>query len=113
MATKKRTSPLKKAENPATARQQLVNELGALRGQFHDITARYQANVEALLVACVNSLSTNSSDDLPNSSKNKRELAAMVGSIRELKLKPQKGRLKDIRRIDQLVSEIAEQLGQG
>jgi hypothetical protein len=113
MATKKAPSPKKKTENPATVRQQLVNELGSLRGQFHDITARYQANVEALLVASINGLSVISTDDLSGCAANKHELQKLVESIKELKLKPQKGRLKDIRRIDKLVAAIAEQLGQG
>jgi len=108
MATKKTAQ--KKPTNPATARKQLANELSSLRGQFHDITARYQANVEARLVACINCLSGNENDGLPCVAKKQSQLTALVKAVQELKLKPQKGRLKDIRAIHELTKTVAEQL---
>ncbi len=110
MATKKTNQTKKKTANPAAARKQLVNELSSLRGQFHDITTRFQANVEARLVACINCLSAEAGEEMPCAAKKQNELAALVKSVQELKLKPQKGRLKDIRAINDLSKMVAEEL---
>ncbi len=111
MATPKKSNASCKTADQETSCLLLARELASLRGQFHDITTRYQANVEAVLVACVNSLSAKESDDLLCGKKSRREWQTLIKAVQEVKLKPQKGRLKDIRRIDELVAEIAEQLG--
>ncbi|HPI71893.1 MAG TPA: hypothetical protein PK843_15695 [bacterium] len=111
MATPKKSNVSSETADQETSCLLLARELASLRGQFHDITTRYQANVEATLVACVNSLSAKDSEDLLCGKKSRREWQTLIKAVQEIKLKPQKGRLKDIRRIDALVSEIAEQLG--
>ncbi len=111
MATKKKSNASCKTADQESSCLLLARELASLRGQFHDITTRYQANVEAILVACVNSLSTKDNEDLLCGKKSRREWQMLIKAVQEVKLKPQKGRLKDIRRIDALVAEIAEQLG--
>jgi hypothetical protein len=96
-------------DNPAHMRQEVINELGALRSLFHDISARHQANVEAVMVACINQLS---GDDLPEAAKSKADLGCLLEKITSLKLKPQKGRLKDLKRVEAAVEEVSTILGQ-
>ncbi|MBN1542332.1 hypothetical protein JW992_09320 [candidate division KSB1 bacterium] len=98
------------AENLEILRKELLAELGSLRGQFRDIVNHYQSELEADLVKCINLLS------LPHESEGKSDLAgakklfALAKRIRELKIKTDQGRLKDIRRIDKLVSKISSEL---
>jgi len=111
MAESKKKISSSKADPVAIARRQLVHELTSLRGQLKSISARYQSNLEAKMVACNNVLSAGQEDGLPEQAKSRRKLQAMIKAVQGIKLKPQKGRLKDLRRIDTLVAEIAEQLG--
>ena len=99
----------KNLDHPAQLRQEVVNELGALRSLFHDISARHQANVEALMVACINQLS---GEDLPETAQDITELKGMLEEIKGLKLKPQKGRLKDLKRVETAVDKVSNILGQ-
>jgi hypothetical protein len=96
-------------DNPAHMRQEVINELGALRSLFHDISARHQANVEAIMVACINQLS---GEDLPEAATKKTDLSCMLEKITSLKLKPQKGRLKDLKRVEAAADEVSKILGQ-
>ena len=91
-------------------RQELLTEIGALRNQLRDIVSRYQANLEAEMVWCINSLSETDINDLPQAAKDKNELKNMLNQIKSLKLKPQKGRLKDIRKINDIVDKISAKL---
>jgi len=111
MAVKKKSEPAAKQKATADPCRQLADELRSLRTQFHDITTRHQANLEAKLVSCINFLTAGSSDGWSQATKGKREIANMMEAIKTIKLKPKKGRLKDIRRIDELVEEISAKLG--
>jgi len=105
-----------KSKNPEntikTIRKELLTEIGALRSQFRDIINRYQTNIEAEMVWCIKSLSESEINDLPKAAKDKNHLTAMIDNIKKLKIKPQKGRLKDIRKIDEMVKSISENLSE-
>ena len=93
-------------------RQELLTEIGALRNQLRDIISRYQANLEAEMVWCINSLAETDINDFPKAAKDKNELTNMLNKIKKLKLKPQKGRLKDIRKINDIIDKISANLSE-
>ncbi|HNW59986.1 MAG TPA: hypothetical protein PKI62_09955 [bacterium] len=90
--------------------EELAAELVALRANFVDILSRYQANQEAKLLACIESLSAQSLADPESSQPEEREIVTILEELHELRLKPEKGRLKDVRRIDELVDRIYDRL---
>ncbi len=103
----------KNSENPTKAvRKELLTEIGALRSQFRDIISRYQTNLEAEMVWCIKSLSESDMDELPKAAKDKSNLISIINAIKKLKIKPQKGRLKDIRKINDIVKEISDNLSE-
>ncbi len=103
----------KNTENTATTiRKELLAEIGSLRSQFRDIITRYQTNLEAEMVWCIKSLSESDINDLPKAAKDKNRLTLIINKIKKLKIKPQKGRLKDIRKINDIVKDISENLSE-
>ena len=105
-----------KTKNPENTnkaiRKELLSEIAALRSQFRDIISRYQTNLEAEMVWCIKSLSESETDDLPKAAKERYQLTSMINNIKKLKIKPQKGRLKDIRKINEMVKDISENLSE-
>ncbi len=93
-------------------RKEILDEISALRSQFKDILGRYQANIEAEMVWCINSLTSADPEELPKAAKDKHELTQMLNDLHGIKIKPQKGRLKDIRKIDKLITMISEKLAE-
>jgi len=91
-------------------RYELAQEFKSLRSIFRDILSSYQANLEADMAACVNLLSTHNLDELPKSARHVKALRAMLHELQELNVKPRKGRLKDVRRVDEAVASIYAQL---
>ncbi|MBN2413358.1 hypothetical protein JXQ31_16885 [candidate division KSB1 bacterium] len=103
----------KNSENTTKAiRKELLTEIGALRSQFRDIISRYQTNLEAEMVWCIKSLSETEMDELPKAAKDKSNLLSIINTIKKLKIKPQKGRLKDIRKINNIIKEISDNLSE-
>ena len=102
----------KKKTDPQIERlqQELLNEIGNLRVTSRDIISRFQTNLEAQMVWCINTLSVSDEEDLPESLLDPGQLKQMIDMLRELKIKPSKGRLKDIRRIRDAVNELYAQL---
>ena len=101
-----------KKNKPEHLRQDIINEITSLRIQFRDIMTRYQANLEAKMVWCINNLTTSEIEKLPAAAKDKKELAEMLETLKLLKLKPQKGRLKDIRKIDDITAILLTKLSE-
>jgi hypothetical protein len=101
----------KKAESGGRGHQQdLSAELSALRANFVDILSRYQANREAQLLACIESLSEQTHAGMEGVNHDEKRVLAILEEVRKLRLKPEKGRLKDVRRIDELIEKIYERL---
>ena len=89
----------------------LLEELTSIRGLFTDIMERLQSNIEAEMVACIHILSTDGyGDEKPKLLEDIKQLKMMLLSIQELKLKPKKGRLKDIRRIQDVINTLYAKL---
>jgi hypothetical protein len=90
-------------------RNELLSEIGNLRTVFRDIVSRYQTNLEAQMVSCINMLSSSDGEESERA-LDKKHIIIMLDAIRDLRLKPQKGRMKDMRKIDDVVNLLYEKL---
>ena len=79
------------------------------RGQ---IIEKYRVNVEAELVNCLEMLSAKEADDLPGMAKNVKQLEFMNQTLQSLKYKPEKGRMKDLRKIHYMVKMLASRFSE-
>lgn len=101
----------KKAKGSIQQHQQdLTAELTALRTNFVDIISRYQANQEARLLACIESLSGSLASEQENVNYDDKRVLGLLVELQEIRLKPEKGRLKDVRRMDELIDKIYKRL---
>lgn len=100
----------KSNKNSNELRQEILNEIGNLRVISRDIISRFQSNLEAKMVWCINSLSATDEDDSSQVVHNEEQLTIMFKVLKEIKLKPKKGRMKDIRRITEAVNLLYAKL---
>lgn len=108
---KARKTASKKSRNVAAVRQEeLAAELTQLRANFVDIINRYKANQEAQLLSCIESLAAAAVPEQETRPHAEEEIVALLDELRQLRIKPEKGRLKDIRRIDTLVDKVYRRL---
>lgn len=110
MATAKNQHSTKNNKDIDNLIHDLVDELGNLRITQKEIMSRFQSNQDAKIVWCLNSLSVKDSDDRPTILEKKKVLQELLKGVQELKLKPNKGRLKDLRRINDLISLLYSKL---
>ena len=94
----------------AALRKELCDELERMRSVFQEINDRYKTNLEADIVSCISTLSQEVEDERPRICSNGKELKSLLLDIKALKLKPAKGRLKDINRIDKLLNHVYSRL---
>ena len=97
-------------DRKTSLKNELIDELGKMRIASNDMLTKFQSNLEADIVWCIESFSQTDSDNRPKILEQKKELKAILTEIKALKLKPHKGRLKDIRKIDELVNIIYAKL---
>lgn len=83
----------------------LESELLKLRGEFRQTVRVYSARLEIQLAQSVAALrAAKAPDDLPREQIHQlRDLTTMV---RKRKVKPEKGRRKDLRKIDTLITDL-------
>lgn len=83
----------------------LESELLKLRGEFRETLRVYSSRLEVQLAEAVTALrAAKSADELPRDHLHQlRDLTTMV---RKRKVKPEKGRRKDLRKIDTLISDV-------
>jgi hypothetical protein len=86
-------------------RNELLSEIGNLRITFQEIVSRFQADVESKMVWCINNLS--SEDDVHPELKNEKMIKTLLKDLADLRLKPRKGRLKDLRKIEKTIDAIS------
>ena len=91
-----------------TVRKELLAQLQHLRTETKEISRLYVANLQRDIVQLIEFL--NESQSQPNSTKNSRAenllLSRMKETLDEISLKPEKGRRKDLRRIEQAVRSM-------
>jgi hypothetical protein len=113
-AKPRRGRPPKTAAAPKQApaktdhRNELRRELGSLRSSFKQALEQFQLRLSGQFVELASALDAQGKDARP--ALPSRSSKQMVGAIRATKLKPGKGRLKDLERIHDLVRELLELL---
>jgi len=87
------------------AAEALEAELLRLRTVLRDIADKYVADLEAEIVQLGETVA-----EMQGSMKDNGTLRMMAAEIRDLNLKPDKGRRKDLKRIDDLVDRLETML---
>ncbi|MSS73439.1 MAG: hypothetical protein EXS64_18410 [Candidatus Latescibacteria bacterium] len=87
--------------NGRDARKSMDIELNRLRSLFREIVENYATKVEGEIAQLQEVMQEHGEE------RGREEaIQAMLTSIRQLKVKPEKGRLKDLKRIHDLVQEM-------
>ncbi|MBN2355286.1 hypothetical protein JXO59_04195 [candidate division KSB1 bacterium] len=110
MKSIKSKNDAKPPKTAAATRRQVLNELKSLRTVFHDIATRYQTNVEAEILRCMDRLEAKGEEKVPDGARDIKVLQSILTSIEALQLKPREGRLKDIRQIHAVVKKMHDKL---
>jgi hypothetical protein len=96
--------------NP-TRRQQLARELGlevhALRAALEESLQSFGLRLQGELAAVSRCLDEGVRGEVGSSLPSSKALGVMLGELRGLKLKPRKGRVKDLARIERAVAALA------
>ena len=92
-------------------RVELIQEMSDVRTLFRDIVCRYQSILEAEMVWCTETLS-NMEEEIPAFVNDPQQLKEAIEKLKDLKLKPKKGRLKDIRQIDKAINLLSKKLNE-
>jgi len=88
---------------------ELETELRYLRTVLREVTGNYATAREADIERVIEAVGDEDVPGREDARARRGELMDMLDRLRALKVKPQKGRLRDIARIDKLVAELAEQ----
>jgi hypothetical protein len=96
----------KKVQDPVSG--ELIQELYALRSTIDVIIDHYGMNVKARVEEMLRTLEGKEviGEDQPN--PDKKAIEKMLLKVRDLKVKPKKGRLKDLKRIGVLLDELSK-----
>ncbi len=97
----------KKAKGPLTGqavREELVSELKHLRATVREVGENFILRREGEIETIIGLLATIPAAPL------KKEGPDWLHEIREAKLKPAKGRLKDLKELDALIEDIADRV---
>jgi hypothetical protein len=87
---------------------ELSRELHSLRSNFESIIEKYSLNVKSQIEEMVQKLDmkkqpANEKIPLPK----RKNIEKMISKIQKLKIKPEKGRQKDVRRIQGILDELS------
>ena len=83
----------------------VLEELAFLRRTFHEIVTHYTATIEAEIVQ-IASLVTTEGEARKVPPQRAKDLRDMLMYLRDLDVKPAKGKRRDLKRIETLVSEL-------
>jgi hypothetical protein len=84
--------------------EELLREIHALRTAMREALEQYERRVSGQLAEVVRSLHQGGGDGLPDG----KTLGVMLRALHATELKPQRGRAKDLVRIQELVAELTE-----
>lgn len=90
------------AQKAREAKAELLRELSGLQSAWKEIAQKLSLNVRARLHELMAALEENAFEKSPTAKQLKQALA----EVRLLKIKPDKGRLKDLARIEKLVESL-------
>lgn len=85
-----------------TAREMLLIETRRLRAMFSEIAEHYVANTEGKIASIIDAIETR---ELPT-----EKIDGMRKAVRDLTVKPQKGRRKDLSRIEKAAETLLKAL---
>jgi hypothetical protein len=91
-------------------RREVAQELLRLRSLLKDLGTNYLDRLDGELAGLALSLAGESIPGDPPVLPNPSVLKAMLADIRALKVKPKKGRAKDVRRIEALLESLNDQM---
>ena len=89
-----------------TVKKELLAQLQHLRTEVKEISRLYVANLQRDIVQLIEFLNENHTGKNPNSRATNPILSQMKQTLAEITLKPEKGRRKDLRRIEQAVRSM-------
>src|SRR5215472_14942529 len=90
-----------------TVKRELLAQLQHLRTEVKEISRLYVANLQRDIVQLIEFLNENNpTGKNPNSRATNTILSQMKETLDEITLKPEKGRRKDLRRIEQAVRSM-------
>lgn len=110
MSEKKTKSSKPSKPKPAAvpqpaARETLVKELNALRSTVKDIFQRCHLRLDSQVIALIKRCPANTSLSL-----SPKQIKETLKRIERLKLKPKKGRLKDLTAVFEVMKKLSEKL---
>ena len=89
------------------ARQDLLASLGSLRQLVKEVGGNYLAGLQADVAAVERATRQVRSDEAPNR-KQLAQFQAMLNAINALDVKPQKGRRRDLKELDRVISKLSD-----
>lgn len=111
MTNKRHRQPAAPSPLATSPAKSVAEELRALRRSFDDAVAGYKARIHRELdeiIAAVSSLELTADGALNsrNGAEQTRDLRDMLSLLRNLELRPEKGRRKDLKKIDTAVGDL-------
>jgi hypothetical protein len=90
--------------------QELKQELHSLRSNFESIVEKYILNAKAQIDEILEKLDEKKLAEENQPLPKKKNLEKVLSMVQKLKLKPEKGRMKDIRKIQAVLDEFTSVL---
>jgi len=89
------------------AQQDLLAALSTLRQLVKEVGGNYLSSLQADVAAVERAVRQSGDDEFPNR-KQLAEFRTMIKTLSDLDLKPQKGRRRDLRRLDRVISKLSD-----
>jgi hypothetical protein len=99
---RKATTSFTRKPTARTARERFIVEMHRLRSVFGEIAERFAADTEARIASLIEAAKDGS---IPA-----RKMPELLETVRGLQVKPQKGRRKDLARVERVVGAIERAL---
>jgi hypothetical protein len=90
----------------------LRKQIEFLRHDFQETISRYQSNVEAEMVNLMTQLKGKTAEDQSPACRNTATLRFLIELIKSSKYKKDKGRLKDLGRIHEVIKTLADRFAE-
>jgi len=97
---------MKKASDEFTPGKHLLHELDEMQTLLKEILANYEARLDNEISGIQETIRGIIADKDTLSQANIRECREMLAMVRGLQTKPNKGRRKDIKRIDDIIGDL-------
>ncbi|MEW6516552.1 MAG: hypothetical protein AB1439_06595 [candidate division FCPU426 bacterium] len=99
-------------ERREQAKASLIQELNNLRAELKEITQQLTLKQDAHLMHLIQMLGGSRGQAPESTLPATKRLAAMLKKIQELKLKPKKGRLKDLVHLTRLLDALSDKISE-